>query len=188
MEICLSISHSWRVSASSCSIDPCVRVFCCPWVILKPTAAAKLSCMMLSRCPSTVAALICHHTSSSASVHIHIEKHTFSVYQCLHTYFLWVFFVAHTHTHAHICQGHSDCFLIKSNVTVISENVPVYWMSVWRGHAHIRWPMEAVQKKLNEKKFTYFLCLNPSIGCLMWYWSIIELTCGETVSPVNTRD
>lgn len=90
---------SWRVSASSRSIDQCVCIFCCPCVILKPTAAAKLSCMMLSRCPSTVAALICHHTSSSASVHIHIEKHTFSIYQCLHTYFLWAFFVSHTHIH-----------------------------------------------------------------------------------------
>ncbi len=31
----------------------------------------------------------------------------------------------------HIWQGQIDCFLTKSNVMVISENVPVYWMSVF---------------------------------------------------------
>lgn len=80
----------------------------------------------------------------------------------------------------HIWQGQIDCFLTKSNVTVISENVPVYWMSVLTRtcpskvtHEKQRWKTKQTKKRQN------------------WYWSIIKLTHGEfceTVFPVSTLE
>lgn len=82
----------------------------------------------------------------------------------------------------HIWQGQIDCFLTKSNVMVISENVPVYWMSVLTRtcpSSSDPWRLLENTKVRKVYGFQLLVVFNSSIGCLRWYGSIIKLAHGE---------
>ena len=141
--------HPGGSGASSCTNDTYVCISVVHGWIQNPTAAAKLllPCMMLSRCPSTVATLWPVTTHSELSLGRSFAfQHFLNVDPCPHIYFRWTFLVSNIFGKGKLTVSS------PSNVMVISENVPVHWMSaLTRTRPRLGDPWRLLVKKKKKK-------------------------------------
>lgn len=127
MEISLNISHPEGSGLLHVLvIHMSVSLLSMGKSIQNPTAAAKT---VTSLYDAVQMPLYCGRSDPSTHSELSISLHSHpSILMSIHV-FIFIFY-EHSSCQTYLARANWLFFLTKSNVTVISENVPVYWMSV----------------------------------------------------------
>lgn len=166
----------WRARASSLSLS-----LLSTGQPKNPKKLLRITCVMLSRSPRPVCCDLSHNAQRAQ------RRHTvlFTAFLTSMSYL----FPVNVLCVKDIWPGQSDCFPLQVKCKWSFPRMYLYIECLfWQDHAHVRWPMKAVEKKKKQKKkasekdslpFFFFFFSNSSIGCLMWYWSVDILTHSE---------